>query len=181
MRVISGVAKGRRLKLPKGSNIRPTLDKIKEALFNILGQDISGKEVLELFAGSGALGIEALSRGAERVTFVDSNLGSIRVIKENLKNLNFMNRSIVLNLDVRQAISYLERKKRKFDLILADPPYGKAKIPLKNLAESDILKNHFIIVIEHYKKDSLVEEEAGLRRIKLARYGDTLLSFYKLM
>ena len=179
MRVISGIAKNRRLKFPRGPNIRPTLDNVKEALFSILGEYTAGKETLDLFTGSGALGIEALSRGAKKVTFIDNDPRCTCIVKENLESLNFTNKAIVLTLDAREAIKYLESKNKKFDLVLADPPYSTANIFLKILAESDILKNCFVAVIEHHKKDILAGEYAGLIRSKLARYGDTMLSFYK--
>ncbi|MEA3328545.1 MAG: 16S rRNA (guanine(966)-N(2))-methyltransferase RsmD [Candidatus Omnitrophota bacterium] len=179
MRIIAGTAKNRKLNLPKGVKIRSTLNKVKEALFSILGEYVQGREVLDLFAGSGALGIEALSRGAKSATFVDNNPHLIRAIGENLKNLDFTGRSVVLDLDAPRAVEYLEAENKKFDLILTDPPYGMANIVLKSLTESDILKNCFVIVVEHYKKDILAARETGLKRVKLARYGDTMLSFYK--
>ncbi len=179
MRVIAGCAKSRRLKVPKGLKIRPTLDKVREALFDILGNDAAVDRVLDLYAGSGSLGIEAISRGAKYCTFVDNNPKCIKAIRENLSNLGFGSRSNVLRSNVSKALRSLEKVAQRFDLVFMDPPYGEAKISLQQVAKSDILSPHCVVVVEHYKKDAMPKEAGPLRMIKASRYGDTVLSFYR--
>lgn len=172
MRVIAGIAKGKRLKGPKGPSVRPTLDKVKGAMFNILGERIVDARVLDLFSGSGALGIEALSRGASSCIFVDSN---VRYIKDNLKTAGFSAR--VIRGNVAQVIKQLAKENAQFDIVLADPPYGKgmARKILYWLEINDILTNSSIIIIEHSKRE-VVERE----KVKEKRYGDTVISVFRL-
>lgn len=179
MRVIAGCAKSRQLKVPKGLKIRPTLDKVKEALFDILGKDAAVDRALDLYAGSGSLGIEAISRGAKCGTFVDNNPKCIKTIKENLASLGFGPKSNVLRLDASRALRSLGKVGERFGLVFIDPPYGKAKISLQQVAKSDILSPHCVVVVEHYKKDAVPNEAGPLRMIKASRYGDTVLSFYR--
>lgn len=179
MRVIAGYAKGRRLKMPRSADIRPTLDKVKEALFDILGEEVAEKKVLDLYAGSGSLGIEAISRGAKAAIFIDYNPESIKVVKDNLESLNFQNKAKVLRLDFSRALGYLASQGKRFDLVFLDPPYGKARKSLHLVGKSDILSAHCMVAVEHYKKEVLPEEAGTLARIKSARYGDTCLSFYR--
>ena len=178
MRIIGGTAKSRKIKVPRIHGTRPTLDNVKEALFNILGEFIQGKTLLDLYAGSGSLGIEALSRGAKSITLVDSNPKCIFVIRDNLKNLGFSKKALVLNLKAGQAIELFSRTKKRFDLVILDPPYGMAKKSLNMLAKSDILKSHSFIVVEHFKKEILPEKDHDLTHKRTTRYGDTCLSFY---
>lgn len=178
MRVIGGTAKSRQINVPGGRGCRPTLDNVREALFNILGAYVQRRSVLDLYAGSGALGIEALSRGAGDVTFVDNNPECTAVIQNNLKKLDFSERTVVLNLNVQRALKHFSRKNKRFDLVLLDPPYGKAKKSLNDLAKSDILKSCSFVAIEHYKKEALPEKDGILIHKRTARYGDTCLSFY---
>ena len=146
MRVISGVARGRRLREPAGFDIRPTSGMVKESVFNIIQFDIEGRRVLDLFAGTGQLGIEALSRGAKSVVFVDSSMHAVKLIRENLKLCGFMDLAAVY---ARDALKYLERDE-KFDIILSDPPYdpqimGKT---LMKIMEFDKLNTNGIIICE---------------------------------
>ena len=146
MRVISGSARGRKLKEPVGETVRPSSDRVKEAVFNIIQFDIEGRNVLDLFAGTGQLGIEALSRGAKKAVFVDSGAGAIRLIRENLKICGFLKRATVVPGD---ALRYLENDE-KFDLIFIDPPYdaGLADKALIKIAEFDKLNKNGIIICE---------------------------------
>jgi len=198
MRVISGIWKGRIFKAPKG--IRPTSDKVKEAIFDILGRNINGKSVLDLFSGSGSLGFEAISRGAASVVFVDNNKGCIRIIRENLSKLietrlqitekqkNIKQWTIdyglwntsVLHLDVFKAIHLFHRKGKKFDIILLDPPYYKDVVRkvLINFLSYDILSRNGLIIAEHYKKDVLPNTVERLKLIRQSQYGDTMVSFF---
>jgi len=178
MRIIGGTAKNRKINLPRIHGTRPTLDNVKEALFNILGEFIQDKTLLDLYAGSGSLGIEALSRGAKSITLVDSNPKCISVIRDNLKNLGFSKQAVVLNLKAEGAIELFTCTKERFDLVILDPPYGMAKKSLNMLAKSDILKSRSFTVVEHFKKEMLPEKDCDLTHKRTARYGDTCLSFY---
>lgn len=182
MRIIAGTAKGRKLTSPKGFKVRPTSSRVKEALFNILKTRVEGSKALDLFAGAGTLGIEALSRGARGVTFVDNKEASVRAIEKNLKNTDFAQKATVLKKPVMEAITKLKAKNRKYNLIFIDPPY---KISLINLTailgmvvDNQLLEPEGVIVLEHSRRVSVNETPKGLK-LKLSRnYGDTTLSFY---
>jgi 16S rRNA (guanine(966)-N(2))-methyltransferase RsmD len=177
MRIISGRYKGRLIKWPKG--IRPTQDKVRKALFDILG-DISGKSFLDLFAGCGAVGIEATSRGAEEVVFVENNRGCLKYLEVNLKLIGLLGYGVI-GLDVFQAIEELSRKAKKFDFIFLDPPYygEAAKKTLQCLSAYDIVAPTGLAVGQHFKKDALPEAAGDLILFRQSRYGDTVLSFYR--
>jgi 16S rRNA (guanine(966)-N(2))-methyltransferase RsmD len=187
MRITSGIFKSRIVKAPAG--IRPTLDNVRKAIFDIIGGAAEGAKVLDLFAGSGAIGLEALSRGAASCTFVDSSRASVKAIKENIEALvpHFREseglgpgRAEVIYADSWAAIQGLARDNAKFDIILMDPPYYKeiAKKTLSLLAGCDILSETGVAVIEHSKHDLLPDSSGGLKLFRTARYGDTLVSFY---
>ena len=146
MRVISGTARGRKLKEPTGNSIRPTTDKIKESIFNIVQFDIEGRRVLDLFAGTGQIGIEALSRGARNVVFVDSATESVKLIRENLKICGFSDMAAVY---ARDASRFLENDE-KFDLVFIDPPYDSklADTALKMITKFDKININGIIMLE---------------------------------
>lgn len=173
IRVIAGIAKGKRLKTLRGETVRPTSDKVRGAVFNILGDAIIDAGVLDLFSGTGALGIEALSRGARDVAFVDNDT---RCIRENLKNCGFA--GDVIKGDVYKVIHKLD--KNRFNIIFADPPYGKelARNLLSQLDSCSILKNFSLVVIEHSKRD-VISEPLPWQKIKERRYGDTVISIYE--
>jgi 16S rRNA (guanine(966)-N(2))-methyltransferase RsmD len=184
MRIIGGSGKGRVLKSPLVKKIRLTSDKVKEALFNILGKRIVGAYFLELFAGSGSVGVESLSRGAKAVVFVDNDNRCIKTIRENLKLFNLKTSrevATLLQLDAFKAISLLHRQRKKFNIIFLDPPYyrGWVKKSLINLSHYDILKRNGIIIAEHSKKDIPFQNIGRLRLVQQRRYSDTFLSFYK--
>lgn len=180
VRVIAGLAKGRRLKVPREPGVRPTQDRIRESLFTILGYPLDGRIVMDLFAGSGALGIEALSRGAEHATFVETNRSCIQVIQENLRLCGFHDRATVLSGDVPEDMPRIARAaSRRFDLVFLDPPYtmkGKRRI-LKELHRFSLLRENARIVFEHSVKDPFpsVPEEFFVEMTR--RYGDTTLTF----
>ncbi len=163
--------------MPKG--IRPTQDKVRKALFDILG-DIEGLSFLEFFAGSGAVGLEAISQGAGEVVFVENNPGCINALKNNLAYIPDIT-YYILNLDVREAVKKLAKDGKKFDIIFLDPPYYQdmAKKTLQTLSAYDILAPNGFIVAQHFKKDALPDTIGSLAAVKQARYGDTLLSLYK--
>ena len=147
MRVITGSARGRRLKELEGLETRPTTDRVKEGLFNILQCDIEGRRVLDLFAGTGQLGIECLSRGAASAVFVDRRADAVKLVRENLEITGLQDRARVVQGD---AVEYLRALREKFDLVFLDPPYasGLLEKSLEQLTRFDILREHGIIVCE---------------------------------
>jgi 16S rRNA (guanine966-N2)-methyltransferase len=178
VRVISGKAKGKRLKAP--SRARPLTDQAKEALFNILRERISGCYFLDLFAGSGAVGIEALSRGAAKATFVELDRKAVAIIRQNLRNAGFAGETEVYALDVMRALKLLGRKPEKFDIIFIGAPYDSPALEpvLTKLAENEILNESAIVVAEHRKQHQLQNEYGKLKLFRDAKYGETVLSLY---
>lgn len=181
MRVIAGIAKKRQLKAPRGLQVRPTSDRVKEALFNILGPSIAGSSFLDLFAGTGNIGIEALSRGADRAVFVERDIKNIRIIKDNLGITGLEANARLLCLNVNKAISLLGQEGQVYDLIFIDPPYLKDLVSstLNNIIKNDLLKPGGTIIVESSKRDPTPRDAAAsLRLLRQEKYGDTLLSFY---
>ena len=179
MRIISGTSKGRKLLTPKKYSVRPTSDRVKESLFNILGSEVEGKVVLDLFAGTGNLGIEALSRGAKRVIFVEKGWQALRLIQTNLNQFGLGDRSEILPKDVNRAIGILKQRGECFDLILMDPPYEKGLIQrtLMKLNSHQIYHGDSILVIEHDRREPLPHILDGWNLVRQQKIGDTLLSF----
>jgi 16S rRNA (guanine(966)-N(2))-methyltransferase RsmD len=175
MRIISGKYKGKPIKMPQG--IRPTQNKVRKAIFDILG-DIEGLSFLELFAGSGAVGFEALSRGAGSLVMVEEGRDCIPVIKKNIEALK--ETATFYPFSCSRAIELLSKKKHNFDIIFLDPPYygQEAKKTLQILEGYDILAPNGFIVVQHFKKDNLPERLGDLVLFKQNTYGDTILSFY---
>ncbi len=177
MRIISGIAKGRRINAPKGVKIRPTSDRVKEAIFNTITPLINNSEFLDLFAGTGNIGIEALSRGATRCTFVDQSPQAIKFIKANIANLAFEDRSRIIKGDVRKITDRLEGN---YDIIFMDPPYG-CDLVLPVLKKLNLLlKEAGIVVVETEHKIELPSHCDMFRLIKVSRYGDTQVAYYEL-
>lgn len=172
MRVITGTARGRRLKEPKGLDIRPTTDMVKESLFNIIQYDIAGRRVLDLFAGTGQLGIEALSRGAGEVVFVDESASAVKLIRENLSLCGFSAR-----VEQTESIGFLERC-GKFDLIFIDPPYetGLIDAALQKIQNIDILTNGGIIICESRREKSIPQLREPYRLFSERNYGKIKLA-----
>ena len=171
MRVVAGSARSILLETPAGKDTRPTTDRIKETLFNMLQPYVPGAVVLDLFAGSGGLGIEALSRGADYACFVDMSREAVRCITGNVKRAKLDDKSDVLLMDYRNAILRLKNQGRKFDLILLDPPYGKELEyqALQMLDEADLIGDEALIVIETALDDDVtpfIELGFSLKRIK---------------
>lgn len=181
MRVISGQARGHRLKAVPGNNTRPTTDKVKEALFSIIGPYFDGDRVLDLFAGTGALGIEALSRGAAVAVFVDAAAPSIDTVRRNLEATRLADRAEVYRNDANRALKALEKKGEPFGLVFLDPPYAMKVCAelMTELAQRKLVADGAIVVAEHHPSNEYAEEFAGFRRIRLAVYGDIALSIYK--
>ena len=178
MRVISGKARGVSLMTPKGELTRPTADRVKEALFSIIQFDLPGAKVLDLFGGTGQLGIEALSRGAKHAVFVDSREDACRLIKENLKRTRLESDATVVRSDYLQ---YLNRCKEQFDIIILDPPYAEVFLEnaLKIITEIDILQSGGIIIAERPLDKELPWVFPGFTRSKDYKYGKTLLTIYR--
>lgn len=180
MRIITGIAKGSRLKAPKGLLTRPTTDRVKESLFNILRNLVLDANVLDIFAGTGNLGLEALSRGANHVVFVDNNRESIQIIKENAQHTKLINQTEIYKMDVFSMLMKLCQQNTQFDLIFCDPPYNKGFVQkvLEIIDGSNILKKDGILVIEHDKKDILDVQCKFLRLLRQEKYGATSISFF---
>ena len=178
MRVITGKARGVTLKTPDGMQTRPTSDRVKEALFSIINFDIPGARVLDLFGGTGQLGIEALSRGAKSAVFVDAGEPACRLIRENLKRTMLEADGKVVRNDY---LSYLNHCREQFDIIFLDPPYAEVFLEnsLKRIAEIDILQSNGIIVAERPLGKDLPWEMKGFTRSKDYKYGNTLLTIYR--
>ena len=178
MRVISGTAKGIALKTPDGMATRPTADRVKEALFSILQFDLPGTRVLDLFGGTGQLGIEAMSRGAKSAVFVDEREDACRLIKENLKRTHFDQAGTVVRSDY---MDYLKRCRDKFQIILLDPPYAEVYLEnsLKKISEIDILQSGGIIAAERPLGKELPWEFQGYTRSRDYKYGKILLTLYR--
>ena len=181
MRVISGRARGVKLKTIEGMGTRPTTDRIKESMFNLMQPYIRDQKVLDLYAGSGSLGIEALSRGADSAQFVESDRKCMQIILDNIEKTRIDADYRIHNTTVERAIMMLGQKEEKFGLIVMDPPYGKGLIlpTLKLIHLRKILDVDGIIVIEHEKNDILEDEILSFRRIKCKHYGITTISMYE--
>lgn len=178
MRVITGKARGVVLKTPEGMATRPTTDRVKEALFSIIQFDIPGCRVLDLFGGTGQLGIEALSRGASGAVFVDAAETACKLIRENLRRTKLEADATVIRSDY---MDYLRRCRDKFDMIFLDPPYAEVFLEnsLKCITEIDILQTNGIIVTERPLEKELPWDFPGFTRSKDYKYGNTLITLYR--
>ena len=178
MRVITGKARGVVLKTPDGDLTRPTTDRVKEALFSIIQFELPGATVLDLFGGTGQLGIEAISRGAQSAVFVDARENACKLIRENLRRTRFEKEGKVIRADY---LDYLKRCKEKFSVVLLDPPYSEVFLEnsLKMITEIDILKSGGIIVAERPVGKDLPWDFPGFTRSKDYKYGKILLTLYR--
>ncbi len=182
LRVISGIRKGQRLKSPKGTNIRPTEDRIKESVFNILGVIDEGAIVLDGFGGTGSIGIEFLSRGAEFCYFIDNSTDSIRLIYENLTRTKFLDRSKVIKKDFLTAIKHLKVEGVSFNYIYLDPPFrqdGYIDKLLHSISKEAILDDDGLIIIEHESELSTEDEVYNFIKVDSRKYGTKTITFYK--
>ena len=178
MRVITGTARGRKLKELPGLDTRPTTDKVKESIFNIVQFDVEGRRVLDIFAGTGQLGIEALSRGAEQCVFVDASKEAARIIKENVSLTGFADRARVTQGD---AMSFLTSCREKFGLAFLDPPYASDLLDqaLERMAAIDIMTENGIIVCESALEKVLPDLSGPYERGREYRYGKIKLTLYR--
>lgn len=177
MRVIAGKYRGRTLKSPKHEGIRPTADRVKEAMFNILGARIQGAAFLDLFAGTGGIAIEAISRGAASAILADQSYSSIKLIRQNIKILDSDEKVRVLHLSYDRAIDLLAKERIQFDLVFLDPPFeaGILTQAVKRILERNLLKDEGIIIAEYPRKFYLdVPDLQGETR----NYGDICLTFF---
>ncbi|HEY8450065.1 MAG TPA: RsmD family RNA methyltransferase [Bacillota bacterium] len=197
MRIIAGEARGRPLRVPAGRKVRPTSDRVREALFNILGAAVVGRPVLDLFAGSGALGLEALSRGAARAIFVEHDPQVVRILAENVRRLGFEERARIVREDVFRAVPNIIGQAVAADegplrpsrepvpagwsgIVFADPPYRRGFVlPVLRLV-APLLGPDGLLVLEHSADEALPDQAvpSGLRCIDRRRYGDTGISFF---
>jgi 16S rRNA (guanine966-N2)-methyltransferase len=181
MRITGGKSKGRHLSSLKGRSVRPTSDKVREAIFNLIGQDITGLKVLDLFAGTGSLGIEALSRGAVFSLFIDYSRLSVKVIQKNLILCDYKNSGFILKKDLRNGLPTGHPMfKEGFDLVFIDPPYGKDLIHpvLKELSNGEILVPTAIVVTESFKTDALPFIAGDFHQVDTRIYGKTKIDIY---
>lgn len=178
MRIVAGKFRGRRLFTPKGDRIRPTTDRVREAIFNIIASHLPDAVVLDLFAGTGALGLEALSRGAARAVFIDRSADAAALVRKNIELCRVEDRARVLQGSMIQILERLAGQGELFDLIFMDPPYGKGYIEeaLKHVGKVSDLQT--LIVAEHHIKDILPASVGEWTRARERRYGDTAISFF---
>ncbi len=190
MRIISGEAKGIRLSALNSKKTRPILDRAKESLFSILGDSVIDSAVLDLFAGTGSLGIEALSRGARKCLFVDNSTNAIRVIKRNLQEADLIKRTVVLKINVFRLLGFLKNKNIRFDIMLVAPPYKLLDIEcgdrkrifslLEECISKQIINDNGTIVLQHHKKQKINQEcFKQLKVIDERQYSNTQLTFLK--
>ena len=176
MRVISGTKRGKKLETLKGDSVRPTTDKVKESIFNAIQFDLPECSFLDLFAGSGQMGIEALSRGASHVTFIDKNKSSIDIIKKNLTSTQFLNDATVLKMD---SILFLKNQKEKFDIVFLDPPYKVGLLQEALSLITNVINVNGKIICEHPIDEKISNNVEHLDLIKEYKYGKIIISIYK--
>ncbi|UQZ36526.1 16S rRNA (guanine(966)-N(2))-methyltransferase RsmD [Paenibacillus sp. PK3_47] len=181
MRVVSGSAKGRPLKSVPGTGTRPTTDKVKEAIFSMIGPYFDGGAVLDLFAGTGGLGIEALSRGMDSAVFVDMEQKSIDTVRANLQAARLEANAEVYRNDAGRALGAMEKRGRSFDLVFLDPPYRlkHGDELMLTMAHKGLLRADAVIVLEHESAYAYPEEIAGFYRMRQSVYGETTVSIYR--
>ena len=186
MRVIAGTYRSRVLQSLKGLALRPTSDKLRETFFNVLGSSVAGSRFVDLFAGTGAIGIEALSRGAAEVVFVENHAPAAALIRRNLESLAIQSGATVLAVDALRGLEKLASRQKSdsagYDFIFLDPPYAGAKDyarVLEFLGSANLLAPGGIVVAEHRRSFDLPEEAGALRRYRVLKQGDAALSFYR--
>jgi 16S rRNA (guanine(966)-N(2))-methyltransferase RsmD len=181
VRIVAGTHRGRPLLGPKRPGLRPTADRVRESLFNLLGQFFEGGEVLDLYAGTGALAFEALSRGMSRAVLVDPGAESARLVAENARALGMEGRIEFLRTPVARALPRLAAEGRRFALVVADPPYAEevAAEVARAVGEGGLLVEGGTLVVEHGRREVPPEAVAGLQRTDSRRFGDTVVSLYR--
>jgi 16S rRNA (guanine966-N2)-methyltransferase len=178
MRIIAGDFRGRRLHAPKGYSIRPTIDRVRESVFNIIAAKVPGAKVLDLFAGTGAMGLEALSRGARFCLFVDKRAEAVRLIRDNVQLCAVQDRSRIIQGSANAVIRRLRLEGELFDLVFMDPPYGKGYIEKILQIIGGVVRDDTLVIGEQHVKDKLPLVPAMWQTDSERRYGDTLISVY---
>ena len=176
MRVITGTARGMSLKTLEGDTTRPTTEKVKEAVFSAIQFEIEGRKVLDLFAGSGQMGIEALSRGAESAVFVDADKGAIKIIKDNIDKTKLADKAQVMQMD---SLGFLNMNVRKFDIVFLDPPYSTGLLEKAMKNASDFVNEGGIVICEQPFRDELPDETDGLKKYRAYKYSKTAVTIYR--
>lgn len=181
MRIIAGKYRSLPLEAVKGNNTRPTTDKIKEAVFNSVGPYFEGGQMLDLYAGSGSVGLECISRGMDHVVFVDKSYDAISTIKKNIAFVKVPSQCSVYKMDALAAVKRCAQEGRQFDLVYLDPPYAKEQNEkvMKTLSELKLLKEHAVVIVESLKEDVFSDEIGDLIKYKEACYGITRISYYE--
>lgn len=182
MRIISGKYRGLRLSTVKGDALRPTSDQLRETLFNVLGPEVEGRTFLDAYAGTGAVGIEALSRGAAEVVFIEHHRPAAELIRRNLDALKIKDGFYVMTTTVLKGLQNLAEEGSHFDFVFLDPPYDEIREYhhiLRQLARSELLLSTSLVIVEHSRHCSLEEEYGSLRRTRLLPRGDSQLGFYR--
>lgn len=179
LRIIGGELKGRRLKMINDPKVRPMPAKLREALFNIIQNKVIGATCLDGFAGSGAVGLEALSRGAARVVFIEEYGPAVKVIRQNIEKCGFQERTRIIQEEFNRGVIRLAKERKSFDLIFIDPPYEllKERNPLKVVKKRGILKPNGLIILRHF--DKITPDLRFFERFRLVQYGDDVLSFFR--
>jgi len=181
VRITGGQAKGIHITAPKGNRIRPTSDKVREAMFNTLGSEVAERKVLDLFAGTGALGIEALSRGAQHAVMIEKDSIAVRAIEANLARVGFTERAKIVKADFRAALRRFDRTGEECDLIFIDPPYHSTILGEISsvLAGHRVISQRAIIIVEHFKKTNPPNSILKTMLTQTRFYGQTALSYYR--
>ena len=181
MRIITGRVRGLKLTTPKNWDVRPTADRVKESLFNIIGSKIIGAQVLDLFAGTGNLGLESWSRGAEKIVFTDTSKESLRLVESNIAKCRAQDDTETICGDACQLIGRLYKKGMSFDFVFADPPYNKGLVQkvIAALAESPLLNDGGYLIAEHSAHDELGTLPSQFELVRCETYGETKISFIR--
>lgn len=180
MRIIAGVARGRKILPPDGMQTRPTLDRVKENIFNIIQNRVNDSVVIDVFAGTGSLGLEAVSRGAKECYLVDQHPSTFKLQKQNVENLGFQKQCVSLNMDSYAALKDLGKKNKVFDLIFIDPPYAKDMIPpaIQIISDMNLLKKDGLIVSKIDTSENIYEGNEKILLTESRKYGNTTVCFY---
>lgn len=181
MRIISGQLRGRRLRAPEGQATRPTSDRVREALFNIIAARVPGARFLDVCAGSGAVGLEAISRGAEAAVFVEQSRRALEQLEDNVERCGVGDQARIVHRDALSALKSFEAGGERFDLVYVDPPYdaGLYRPVLRLLGMSDVVAPDGLVIVELRTRDRLPDDAGELRHYRDERYGDTTLAFYE--
>lgn len=180
VRVISGIYRGRRLRTVEGLAVRPTSDRLRETLFNILAPRVTNSRFLDICAGSGAIGVEAISRGAQQVTFIDNSRKACAVIQANLRTLGVEDRAAIINGDAAAALRRLAKENKRFDIVFFDPPYASDIYHqvMQLLDQQPLLSNGAVVIAEHRAKAPPRDQYGELRMYREVKQGESALAFY---